>query len=72
MPEAAPYPPVPADLARLIFHLVRKSRPYIVCSGDTAGYIVPRREFERLRTRARLMTVPAETTRPDGEEAPRA
>lgn len=59
MPEQAPYPPVPADLARLLFHLVRKSRPYLVGSGDTAGYLVPRREFERVRTRVRLMAIPA-------------
>ena len=71
MPEQAPYPHVPADLARLVFHLVRKSRPYIVGSGDTAGYIVPRREFERLKVRARLMAVPAGESS-TGEEAARA
>ena len=39
---------------KALFHLTRKARPYYA-DGVFAGYIVPKREFERVRAKFNLM-----------------
>ena len=39
---------------KALFHLIRKARPYYV-DGVFAGYIVPKREMERVRSKFNLM-----------------
>jgi len=49
-----PSPHVPCDLIRLLGHMIRKSTPQMD-SGRVVGFRVTKREFERVRSRVRMI-----------------